>query len=119
MRHETAANWLETINDLISRRPTRQATLPIRRLRGEQLEGRFVLSTAPIAVEPTEGETLAEYLAHDHEMGPAAPAETPVATNQAAAADQEDQVTADVSAVSIDALFGSEQSAGAGEGEGE
>ena len=45
-----------------------------RRLRGERLEDRMVLSTAPVPVQ----ESLAEYMAHDHQMGPVAPADVAV-----------------------------------------
>ena len=71
----------------------------------------MVLSTAPVPVESTQGQSLANYLAHEHSMGPALPAE--VAPAPAAAPDVQ-QLAATLSQPSIDRLFG----IGHGDGEG-
>src|SRR4051812_8875723 len=69
-----APTWLNPFAGLIGRQ--RGAVPPAyRRLRGECLEDRMVLSTAALPVDTAQGQSLADYLAQAHSMGPALPAE--------------------------------------------
>jgi len=103
-----APTWLNPFAGLIGRQ--RGAVPPAyRRLRGECLEDRMVLSTAALPVDTAQGQSLADYLAQAHSMGPALPAEP-----AAAPASDVQQLSATLSPTSIDRLFGVEH----GEGEG-
>lgn len=112
-RERTAPTWLNPLAGLIGHDRAAPPTA-VRRLRGERLEDRMVLSTAPVPVEAPQGQTLAEYMAQEHPMGPAIPADAPA---PAAAPDMQ-QVAALLSPTSIDQLFGSGYGNGSGEGEG-
>ncbi len=109
-RRNTAGSWLDVVAGLLSNQNKRPPRVT-RRLWAERLEGRAVLSVAPISVEPPENtESLEEYLAQEQVMGPAVPAEL------AAPADPE------IPAAAADHLLSVEQGEGygeAGEGEGE
>jgi hypothetical protein len=116
-RRNITPSWLQSLTSLLTRRRQRRLPRMTRRLRGERLENRTVLSVAPVPVEETEGESLAEYIAQERQMGPSAPAEL------AAPAEQDSQDLPEALApASIDQLFGieqgEEQGAGLGEGEG-
>jgi hypothetical protein len=107
-REKRAPNWLNPFAGLISRDHAAPPSA-VRRLCGERLEDRMVLSTAPVPVEAPQAESLAKYMAEEHSMGPALPAEVapaPVPEMQ--------QLAATLSPTSIDQLFG----VGHGEGEG-
>lgn len=65
----SVSNWFRLVGDRFS---TRRAVRPRRRLAGEQLERRCVLSLAPLA-DAGDEPSLAEYSAQVHEMGPVAP----------------------------------------------
>src|SRR5262245_42414265 len=107
----TAPTWLRSFVGPIGRDRAAPPSA-VRSLRGEQLENRMVLSTAPVPVEAPQGETLAEYMAQEHAMGPALPAEA-----APAAARDPQQVAAMLSPTSIDQLFGTGYGQGSGEGE--
>ena len=126
-REKAAASWLNPFAALIG--PDRAAPPPaLRHLRGERLENRLVLSAAP--VEAPQGQSLADYLAHEHSMGPtlpiaivsAAAAEGAVAAAPAPATPPTGpdlkQLAATMSPQTIDQWFGAGYGDGAGEGEG-
>ncbi len=114
-REKTAPTWQNRLTSFFGRTRRAEAPWPFRRLRGEILENRMVLSTAPI--DASHGESLADYLAEQHPMGPTAPADVAQdsISDTAAPAPDMKQLAATMSPTSIDHWFG----AGYGEGEGE
>src|SRR5262245_19184588 len=114
MRRESSVvpTWLNLFAGSIGRAVAAPPSA-VRRLCGEQLEDGTVLSTAPVPVESLQGETMASYLAHEHAMGPALPAEAAPAP-----APDVQQLAAMASPTSIDHLFGAGYGQGSGEGEG-
>jgi hypothetical protein len=85
--------------------------MPTRRLQAERLENRTVLSTAPLPVTAPPGETLAQYLAQAHPMGPIAP-------SQAMSADGApiDALATAISPSSVDQWFAADHGEGEGDG---
>src|SRR5262249_35058762 len=82
-RQRTSASWFRTFRGLFGSQKENCRKNCIRRLGAELLENRMVLSTAPLA--DAAGQSLADYLADEHEMGPVAPAEIAAADDNALA----------------------------------
>jgi hypothetical protein len=75
-RKSSAGSWIDVVAGLLSNQTRRRPTRTTRRLVAERLEGRSVLSVAPLPVESSDEDgSLAQYLAQEQEMGPLAPAE--------------------------------------------
>jgi hypothetical protein len=78
-REITSRKWLTTLTKVFGA-PRKGIIGPHRRRLGaESLEGRMVLSATPWA---DGGESLADYLGHEQEMGPLAPAEVATTYDQ-------------------------------------
>jgi hypothetical protein len=129
-REKIFGSWVEGCINVLGSVPKQAPRPPIRRLFGEQLEKRMVLSTAPVPLED-QGQSLEEYLAQDHQMGPIVPAEvapspapspspshaTAPALSQAQSTDHH-QLTGTIAPISVDQLFGVDQGEGEGDGRG-
>jgi hypothetical protein len=122
-RERITPTWRNPFAGLIGRDRVAPPPSAMRRLRGERLEDRMVLSTAPVPVDVSQGQSLEGYLTQDHPMGPTLPAEVASATAPEAAtasAPEADlqRLAATISPTSIDQWFGVGYGEGAGEGEG-
>ena len=73
-RKNTSGSWLDVIASLLNGDRKSGPGRRTRRLAAERLEGRMVLSVAPLDAADG-GESLAEYLAMEQAMGPVVPAE--------------------------------------------
>src|SRR5260221_11901682 len=105
----TTPSWLDSVAGLLvghNQRPHRM----VRRLHGERLENRTVLSVAPLPVEPQHSESLVEYLDRNHQMGPTAP------SGLAAPVDQAAHNLAVLGPATVDHFFGIEHGEGEGDG---
>jgi hypothetical protein len=118
LKRRTGSSWLDVVAGLLGGDKKRALTRPIRRLAGERLERRMVLSTAPLAEESGDGLSLAEYVEQEHPMGPIAPASASGNENQAAQIQGTQILGAAVSAGSTDQFFGTYQGTGEGEASG-
>lgn len=116
-RERTAPIWLTPFSGLVGHHRAAAPSPAVRRLRGERLEDRTVLSTAPVPVEAPDAQSLEAYLAQQHPMGPVLPAEVAAEPAPTPAPDIE-QMAATLAPASIDQLFGVGYGQGAGEGEG-
>jgi hypothetical protein len=113
-RERIAPTWLNPFGGLIRHERGTPPAPALRRLRGERLEERMVLSTAPLAADAPQSQSLADYLAQQHSMGPALPS-AEVAPAPAAGMDQ---LAAAPSPVSIDQWFSVDHGEGEGGGGG-
>src|SRR6478672_3720327 len=106
-RQSDRGSWLAGFCGLFGKKPQSRGIVSRRRLMAESLESRMVLSVAP--VDESVGPSLADYLAQEHEMGPAAPAE--IATSDASSLD-------DTAALNPIAFLSQDEGEGEGSGQG-
>lgn len=113
-RSHVTGSWLDHVAGLLSKNKNARPKPFTRRLVGERLERRTVLSVAPVELEAVAGPSLAEYLAQDHEMGPIAPVIAAMAVDGM----NESLMAATLDPGVADQVFGVYQGEGLGEGEG-
>jgi hypothetical protein len=110
-----SGSWLDVVAGLLHQGGKTPARSVRRRLTAEVLEGRSMLSVAPMVdAVNLEGQTLNDYLAQNHQMGPIAP----TGGGYVAIITGQEGTPVAVAPGNADLLFGAGQGEGEGEGSG-